>query len=60
MKSVSKRVINVAGVATVVALLVVQPVFAAARTSGSGGYFDSLARKIIRLLDTIDIRFPPG
>jgi len=60
MRSVSKRITNVAALATVVAALVVQPVFAAAKTSEKGGYFDSFVRKIIRALDTIDIRFPPG
>lgn len=60
MKAASKRIIKVISLATVVAALVVQPVFAAAKTPERGGYFDSLVRKIIRVLDTIDIRFPPA
>jgi hypothetical protein len=60
MRGASKRIINVAVLATVVATLVVQPIFAAAKTPERGGYFDSLVRKVLRILDTIDIRFPPG
>lgn len=60
MRGVSKRIIHVVATAAVVAAIFVQPVFAAAKTRESGSYFESLVRKIIRVLDTIDVRFPPG
>jgi hypothetical protein len=60
MKGVSKRIINIVAIAAILAALVAQPVFAATKTSGKESYFASLARKIIRVLDTIDIRLPPG
>ena len=60
MKRVSKRIIRFAAITAVIAAIVVQPAFAAAKTRESGGSLGSLIRKIIRVLDTIDIRFPPG
>lgn len=60
MKGVSKRFTNLAAIAAVVAVSIVQPVFAAAKTSHKANYFESLVRKIIRALDTIDVRLPPG
>ena len=58
MRGVSRRIINGAMAAAVVAALVTQPALAA--TKASGGGFGSLIRMIIRALDTIEIRFPPG
>jgi hypothetical protein len=60
MGSVSKRIINIVAIAAVVGVLAAQPAVAAAKTPDKGSYFESVVRKIIRLLDTIDIRFPPG
>ncbi len=60
MKRVSKRIIRLAAVTAVVGSIVVQPVLAAAKTPESGSSLGSLIRKIIRALDTIEIRFPPG
>jgi hypothetical protein len=60
MRGVSKRIANLAAVTAVVAALVVQPAFAAAKTPDRPTAFGSLIRTIIRVLDTIDIRFPPG
>jgi hypothetical protein len=60
MKLVSKRIVNIAAIAAVVATLLVQPAFASAKTPDKGNYFESLVRKIIRVLDTIDVRLPPG
>ena len=60
MKRVSKRIIRFAAVTAVVAAIVVQPVLAAAKTPESGSSLGSLIRKIIRALDTIEIRLPPG
>jgi hypothetical protein len=59
MGRVSNRIINFAAIAAVGATLVVQPAFAAAKTS-KGSYFELLIRKIVRALDAIDIGFPPG
>jgi hypothetical protein len=60
MKGVSTRIINVVATAVVVVAIAVQPVFAAANMPAKGSHFESLIRKIIRALDTIDIRFPTG
>jgi hypothetical protein len=60
MKRVSKRIVRFTAVAAVIAAIVVQPAFAAAKTPESGSSLGSLIRKIIRVLDTIDIRLPPG
>jgi hypothetical protein len=60
MKGVSKRFTNIAAIGAVVAVSIVQPAFAAAKTSDKANYFESLVRKIIRALDTIDVRLPPG
>jgi hypothetical protein len=60
MKRVSKRILNVAGVASILALLVVQPAFAASKSANGPGVFRSLISKIIRALDDIQIRLPPG
>ncbi|HEV7570358.1 MAG TPA: hypothetical protein VGQ21_02570 [Thermoanaerobaculia bacterium] len=60
MRGVSKRIINIAAIAAVVATLLVQPAFAAAKTTKKSSFFESLVRKIVRVLDTIDIRLPPG
>lgn len=60
MRGVSKRIVNVAMAAAVAAAIVVQPALAAAKTPDSGSNFRSLIRTIIRVLDTIDIRLPPG
>jgi hypothetical protein len=46
--------------AAVVAALVTQPALAAAKAPERGGGFGSFVRMIIRALDTIEIRFPPG
>lgn len=60
MRRVSKQIIHFAAAAAIVASIVVQPAFAAAKTPESGSSLGSLIRKIIRVLDTIEIRFPPG
>jgi hypothetical protein len=60
MKGVSKRIIRFAAVTAVVAAIVVQPALATPKAPERGSGFGSLIRKIIRILDTIDIRFPPG
>jgi len=60
MRGVSKRIINVAAVSAVVATIVVQPALAAAKAPTRGSDFGSLIRKIIRVLDTIQIGLPPG
>ncbi len=60
MRGVSGRIINGALAAAVVAALVTQPAFAAPKAPERGGGFGSLIRMIIRALDTIEIRFPPG
>lgn len=60
MKRVSKRIVRFAAVTAVVVSIVVQPVLAAAKTPESASSLGSLIRKIIRILDTIDIRLPPG
>jgi hypothetical protein len=60
MKRVSKQIIRLAAAAAIVASIVVQPAFAAAKTPDRGSSLGSLIRKIIRVLDTIDIRLPPG
>jgi hypothetical protein len=58
MSRVSKR-INCTVIAVLLSAFVVQSAFAAAKTA-KGSYFESLGRKIIRVLDTINIRLPPG
>jgi hypothetical protein len=60
MRGVSKRIVNLAAVTAVIAATVVQPALAAAKTPDRTSSFGSLIRTIIRVLDTIDIRFPPG
>jgi hypothetical protein len=60
MKRVSKRILSVAGVASIVGLLVMQPAFAASKSAKGPGVFRSFISKIIRALDDIQIRLPPG
>lgn len=60
MKAVSKRITHIAMIAAVVGTLVVHPAFAAAKNADKGSYFESLLRKIVRALDMIDVRLPPG
>lgn len=60
MGRVSKRITNFAAIAAVILAIVVQPVFAAAKKPEKCSCFDSLVRKIIRVLDTIQIGLPPG
>jgi hypothetical protein len=60
MKGVSKRIVRFAAVTVVVAAIVVQPALAAPKAPERGTGLGSLIRKIIRVLDTIDIRLPPG
>jgi len=60
MRGVSKRIASLAAVTAVVAAFVVQPALAAAKTSDRPIAFESLIRTIIRVLDTIDVRLPPG
>jgi hypothetical protein len=60
MRSVSKLVMDFAAAAAVIVTIAVQPVFAAGKTPEKRTYFESLVRRIVRVLDTIDIRFPPG
>jgi hypothetical protein len=60
MKAVSGWFINIAAVAVVVTTLVAAPAFAATKTPDKGGFFESLVRKIVRSLDEIDVRLPPG
>ncbi|MEA2343208.1 MAG: hypothetical protein QOF63_1377 [Thermoanaerobaculia bacterium] len=60
MRGVSKRFTNFAAIAAVIVVSIVQPAFGAAKTSDKTNYFESLVRKIIRALDTIDVRLPPG
>ncbi len=60
MRRVSKQIIHFAAATAIVASIVVQPALAAAKTPESGSSLGSLIRKIIRVLDTIEIRFPPG
>jgi hypothetical protein len=59
MRGVSRRIINIGAVAAVVATLITQPALPATRTQTGGG-FGSLIRRIIRVLDTIQIGLPPG
>jgi hypothetical protein len=60
MRGVSKRIIKVAAVASMVAAIVVQPALAAAKAPTRASDFGSLIRTIIRVLDAIDIGLPPG
>ena len=60
MGRVSKRIINFAAIAAVVLTIVVQPAFAAAKRPDKGSSFEWLVCKIIRVLDTIDVRLPPA
>jgi hypothetical protein len=60
MKRVSRRIVRFTAVAALIAVVVVQPVLAVAKTPESSGSLGFLIRKIIRVLDTIDIRLPPG
>jgi hypothetical protein len=60
MKRVSKRIIRFAATTAIIASIIVQPALAAAKAPESGSSLGSLIRKIIRVLDTIEIRFPPG
>jgi hypothetical protein len=60
MRGISKRIINVAAVAAVAATIVVNPVLAAVKNPDRTSKIESFIRKIIRALDTIEIRFPPG
>jgi hypothetical protein len=60
MRGVSKRIAKFAAVTVVAAAIVVQPALAASKTPDRTSNFGSLIRTIIRVLDTIDIRLPPG
>jgi hypothetical protein len=60
MRGVSKRIASLVATAAVLATLVVQPALAAAKTTEKDSAFRSLIRTIIRALDTIEIRLPPG
>jgi hypothetical protein len=60
MKGVSKRIVKMAAVTVVVAAIAVQPALAAPKSSDRTTTFGSVIRAIIRVLDTIEIRLPPG
>lgn len=60
MRGVSKRIANLAAIGAVVATIVVQPALAATKTTEKDFSFRSFIRTIIRALDTIEIRLPPG
>lgn len=60
MSRVWKLTVRVATCSAVIAILAVQPALASPREPARGSIFRSLIQKIVRVLDTIDIGFPPG
>jgi hypothetical protein len=60
MRGVSKRIVRFVALAALTSTLVLQPVFAKPRTPDRGSYLEALIRKIVRVLDTIQIGLPPG
>jgi hypothetical protein len=60
MRGVSKRIVNVAAVGALALSLLTQPVLAAAKIPPKDGYFETLIKKIVRVLDLGQIGFPPG
>jgi hypothetical protein len=60
MRGVSKSIRSIAALTAITSTLIVLPAFANPRTPDRGSYFESLIRKVVRVLDTIQIGFPPG
>jgi hypothetical protein len=60
MKRMSRRITHIAMIAAVVATLVVNPAFAAAKNAEKRSFFESIVRKIVHMLDEIHISLPPG
>jgi len=60
MKGVSNRIARVVAVSVFAGAIVVQPALASANTLERGSNLRSIIRQIIRVLDTIQIGFPPG